>query len=567
MIDPVTILPENLSEPKRLPLKVDSNKKLARIYKHLSLLEYENNNVMEAIGLQEKAIAWTKKGLDIDSLRLGELYRTLGKYFIITEQWEKAKRNLFLAIDCHIAERKESISVNTLKCFGSLCYIENCTNSLFHFDTYFKGFETMIQGKSVKYEDFEKNKEFCLLYSKSKSYFLYQNPFVSKYSLSPLFSKYYELINEFEKQDEYQQAINIVNRILELIDKHIATDFENKIRALLKLAMLKRLIYQPEEAKVILENVKKMFSTTQSVSTSCLTNLVYEYGQTEQHLGNLQLAKKYFLKAIELNNSELIKNTLPLAVILFSLAEIEYELNNYKSAKIWLLQCLESNQSNRSGSDFSIAKVYKKLALIELALNGRDQAKTYFLIAIEQSGKKLFPDYQFIAFLYQRLSKLEIEDQNEQKSLEYNLKYYENNLLDPEDSVRLTILNYLHRAKILFKMGNLDFCQKYLELALSLYPNMFLGDIRLFAKMNTLFGLSYLKSDQFNEAIRFLNRALKVIPSWVYALLCLSVIYKNRKSKLDPLKEQIVLDKLAAISQNKKLMDYISERRNELRHS
>lgn len=561
------MLPESLSEPKRLPLKVDSNKKLARIYKHLSLLEYENNNVMEAIGLQEKAIAWTKKGLDIDSLRLGELYRTLGKYFIITEQWEKAKNNFFLAIDCHIAERKESISVNTLKCFGSLCYIEKCTNSLFHFDTYFKGFETMIQGKSVRYEDLERNKEFCLLYSKMNYHLNDRNLIISKYSLSPLFSEYYELINEFEKQDEYQQAINIVNRILELIDKHIATDFENKIRALLKLAMLKRLIYQPEEAKVILEKVEKIFSSSQSVPTYYLTNLVYEYGQTEQQLGNLQLAKKYFLKAIELNNSELIKNTLPLSVILFSLAEIEYELNNYKSARIRLLQCLESIQSNRSGSDFSIARVYEKLALIELALNGRDQAKTYFLLAIEQSGKKLFPDYKFIASLYQRLSKLEIEDQNEQKSLEYKLKYYENNLLDPEDSVRLTILNYFHRAKILFKMGNLDFCQKYLELALSLYPNMFLGDIRLFAKMNTLFGLSYLKSDRFNEAIRYLNRTLKVIPSWVYALVCLSVIYKNRKSKLDPLKEQIILDKLAAITQNKELLDYISERRNELSQS
>lgn len=567
MIDPVTILPEILSEPKRLPLKVDSNKKSARIYKHLSLLEYENNNVMEAIGLQEKAIAWTKKGLDVDSHRLGELYRTLGKYFIVTEHWAEAKKSLLLAIDCHIAGKKESISINALKCFGSLCYIEKCTNPLFHFDKYFKEFEIIIHGKSVRYEDLKRNKEFCLLYSKMNYHLNDRNLIISKYSLSPLFSEYYELINELEKQDEYLQAINIVNRILELIDKHIATDFENKIRALLKLAMLKRLIYQPKEAKVILEKVEKIFSSSHSVPTYYLTNLVYEYGQTEQHLGNLQLAKKYFLKAIELNNSELIKNTLPLSVILFSLAEIEYKLNNFKSARKRLLQCLESVQANRSGSDFSISRVYEKLALIEMALNRRNQAKTYFLLAIEQSGKKLFPEYKFIASLYQRLSKMEIEDQNVQKSLEYKLKFYENNLLDPKDSVRLTIVNYFHRAEILLKMGNLDFCQKYLEEALSLYPNMFLGDIRLFAKLNTLFGLSYLKSDQFNEAIRYLNRGLKVVPSLVYALLCLSVIYKNRKSKLDPLKEQIVLDKLAAISQNKELKDYISERRNELSQS
>lgn len=69
--------------------------------------------------------------------------------------------------------------------------------------------------------------------------------------------------------------------------------------------MLKRLIYQPEEAKVILEKVEKIFSSSQSVPTYYLTNLVYEYGQTEQQLGNLQLAKKYFLKANELNNSRI----------------------------------------------------------------------------------------------------------------------------------------------------------------------------------------------------------------------------------------------------------------------
>jgi len=105
--------------------------------------------------------------------------------------------------------------------------------------------------------------------------------------------------------------------------------------------------------------------------------------------------------------------------------------------------------------------------------------------------------------------------------------------------VRLTILNYFHRAELYLKLGNLDSCQKFLAEALSLYPNMFLEDIRLFAKMNSLFGLSYLRSDRFTEAILHLNRALKVIPSWVYALLYLSVVYKKRKSKFDHLKEQI----------------------------
>ncbi len=149
-------------------------------------------------------------------------------------------------------------------------------------------------------------------------------------------------------------------------------------------------------------------------------------------MGELEEAKKYILKAIEIDKKAFGPDHPTLAIHYNNLASILQAMGELEEAKEYTLKAIEIDKKAFGPDHPNLAPLYNNLALILQAMGELEEAKKYILKAIEIAEKALGPDHPTLATLYNNLASIlqamgELEEAKEytEKAIEifrFNMK-------------------------------------------------------------------------------------------------------------------------------------------------